>query len=80
MYSVYIVLCSDNTYYTGITNNLIRRIKQHNWLLRWWAKYTSYRRPVKLVYTKNYETRSQASKREYEIKKMTRKEKIKLIS
>ena len=50
MYFVYILKCSDNSLYTGITSDLERRIKEHDWLLPWWAKYTSSRRPVELLY------------------------------
>ena len=52
MYFVYILKCSDNSLYTGITSDLERRIKEHDWLLSWWAKYTSSRRPVELLYYK----------------------------
>jgi len=80
MYYVYIVKCVDNTLYTGIATQLERRIKEHNGSDKG-AKYTRARRPVKLVYSEEYTDRSSASKREYEIKKkMTRKEKLKLIT
>jgi len=80
MYYVYMVKCSDNTLYTGIATQLERRIKEHNGSQKG-AKYTRARRPVKLVYSEEYEDRSSASKREYEIKKkMSRREKLNLIS
>ncbi len=80
MYYVYIVKCVDNTLYTGIATQLERRIEEHNGSDKG-AKYTRARRPVKLVYSEEYTDRSSASKREYEIKKkMTRKEKLKLIT
>jgi len=70
----------DNTLYTGIATQLERRIEEHNGSDKG-AKYTRARRPVKLVYSEKYTDRSSASKREYEIKKkMTRKEKLKLIT
>lgn len=78
MYYVYIVECSDKTLYTGYTNNLNKRIETHN--KGKGAKYTKYRRPVQLVYYEEYETKNLALKREYSIKKLTRKEKLKLIS
>lgn len=79
MYYVYIVRCSDDTLYTGITTDLDRRIYEHNHSDKG-AKYTRQRRPVVLLYHEKYENRSIASKREYEIKKkMTRSEKIKMI-
>ncbi len=79
MYFVYIVKCSDNTLYTGITTELERRIEEHNDSDKG-AKYTRLRRPVSLVYSEEYPDRSSASKREYEIKKkMSRVEKLNLI-
>jgi len=79
MYYVYILKCADDTLYTGITTELTRRIAEHNGSAKG-AKYTRVRRPVKLVYSEVHDDRSTASKREYEIKKkMTRKEKLKMI-
>ena len=80
MYKVYILKCYDNTLYTWITTDLKKRIKQHNWEILWWAKYTLARKPVKLLYFEKIENRSKASKREIEIKKMKRNEKILLIN
>ena len=79
MYKVYILKCSDDTFYTWITTDLEKRLKQHNWEILGWAKYTLARKPVELVYFEDAENRSEASKREYEIKKMTRIKKIELI-
>ena len=74
------VMCADNTLYTGIATDLERRIEEHNSSEKG-AKYTRVRRPVTLVYQEEYPDRSAASKREYAIKKtMTRKEKLQLIS
>jgi putative endonuclease len=78
LYFVYIVKCSDFTYYTGITTDIERRIYEHNNSKKG-AKYTSLRRPVQLVYLEESEDRSSASKREYEIKKMSRAKKELLI-
>lgn len=80
MYFVYILECLDKTFYTWITTDLDRRLKEHNWELLGWAKYTLARKPVKLVYFEESENRSLASKRELEIKKLTKKQKIKLIN
>jgi len=80
MYKIYIVKCSDDTLYTWITTDLEKRLKQHNWEILWWAKYTLARKPVELVYSENSENRSTASKREYEIKKMSRNKKLELIN
>jgi len=79
MYKVYILKCSDDTLYTWISTDLEKRLKQHNWEILGWAKYTRNRQPVQLVYSERSENRSEASKREYEIKKMNRKSKILLI-
>ncbi len=78
MYHVYIVLCADNTLYTGIARELDRRIDEHNHSDKG-ARYTRTRRPVTLVYQEACRDRSSASKREYAIKKMRRGEKMKLI-
>lgn len=78
MYHLYILECSDKTLYTGITVDLKRRVGEHNGS-ELGAKYTCGRRPVKLVYSKRFRTRSAASKEESRIKKLPRKEKLKLI-
>jgi len=78
MYTIYIVQCSDNTLYTGIAKDLDRRIDEHNSSDKG-AKYTKARRPVTLVYHEVCADRSAASKREYAIKKMSRKKKEDLI-
>lgn len=74
----YIVKCRDNTYYTGWTKDLDRRMKAHN--SGTGAKYTRSRRPVCLVYYEAYGTKEEAMRREREIKRMSRKEKEKLIA
>ncbi len=78
MYSVYIVECRDKTLYTGIAVDLERRINEHN-LSKRGAKYTRARRPVKLVYLKNFRDKSSALKAESQIKKLSRNDKLKLI-
>ncbi len=78
MYYLYIVKCADKTLYTGITVDLPRRIKEHNFTRRG-AKYTRARRPVKLIYSKKFRNRSLASKAEYKIKKLSKQEKEKII-
>ena len=78
-YFVYLLHCADNTLYTGITTDLKRRVEEHNSSSKG-AKYTKARRPVVLVYSEVYVNRSEASKREYFIKKkMSREEKLLLI-
>lgn len=74
---VYIVECSDGTLYTGITNNLNKRIKTHN--SGKGSKYTRTRLPVEIKRFWVLENRSEASKMEYQIKKLKRDEKLKLI-
>jgi putative endonuclease len=75
----YILHCGDDSYYTGITTDLTRRIKQHQGELSGGAKYTAARRPVKLVAYWEHADRSNASKHEYQIKKLTRVNKQKLF-
>ena len=73
----YILKCNDNTLYTGWTNNLEKRLESHN--AGKGAKYTKPRLPVELVYYESFETKQEAMKREYEIKKLKRKQKEELI-
>ena len=73
----YIVKCSDGTFYTGWTNDLTRRMEAHNQGRG--AKYTKARRPVTLIYYETFETKEEAMKREYAIKRLSRKEKEELI-
>lgn len=75
LYFVYIVRCADGSFYVGYTNDLEKRTKQHNGLLKGGAAYTRSRRPVTLVYTKPCETRSFAMKEEYRLKQLTHKQK-----
>ncbi|MCP1225521.1 GIY-YIG nuclease family protein [Sebaldella sp. S0638] len=77
MHYVYIVKCSDKTYYTGYTNDLEKRLFAHN--AGKGAKYTRNRIPVEIVYFEEYEDKSEAMKREYAIKRLTRVQKEKLI-
>jgi len=78
MWWVYIVECADGTYYTGITTDIQRRLNEHNYSFKS-AKYTRSRRPVSLVYSEEALNRSEASKQECKIKKLSRQKKIKLI-
>ena len=73
----YIVKCSDETFYTGWTNDLEKRIEMHN--SGKGAKYTKARLPVELVYAELCETREAAMSREWHIKRLSRSEKQKLI-
>ncbi len=76
---VYILRCKDNTLYTGITNDLTKRVFDHN-NSSTWAKYTKSRRPVKLVWTKRVKDKVAASKQEYLIKTYTKPQKESLIA
>lgn len=73
----YILRCSDNTFYTGWTNDIEKRLKAHNDGKG--AKYTKPRRPVELVYVEEFDDKIDAMKREAAIKKLRREDKIKLI-
>ena len=78
MYYLYILECVDGTLYTGITTDPVRRLKEHNSSKKG-AKYTRVRRPVKLCYSEACGDRSSASKREHEVKMMSRAQKLRLI-
>ena len=79
-WSVYILRCADDSLYTGITKNVDRRINEHNdKSSHLGAKYTSGRQPVMLVYQEVAKSRSHATKREMEIKSLSRKQKLSLI-
>lgn len=73
----YMVECSDGTLYTGWTNDLEKRVKNHN--LGKGAKYTRSRLPVRLVYYETHATKQEAMKREYAIKHMSRKDKLAIL-
>ncbi len=77
---VYIVRCSDNTLYAGVTKDIERRVSEHNTNDKLGARYTKSRRPVTLVYEEVSESRSAASKRELEIKRLPKKRKEYLIA
>ncbi len=78
-WSVYIVRCSDGTFYTGVAKDLERRIQQHN-QGNAGAKYTRARRPVELVYRETAVDRSTAQQREYQIRKLSVVQKQQLIA
>lgn len=74
----YMVQCADGSLYTGWTNALTKRIKAHNEGKNG-AKYTKTKRPVNLVYYEGFATKEEAMQREYQIKQLTRKQKMLLI-
>lgn len=76
---VYIVSCSDGTLYTGITTDLQRRTREHN-TGKGAARYTRARRPVTLAYWEKAESRSEAARREYQIKRLSAAEKRNMVS
>lgn len=76
---VYILKCKDDTLYIGSTNDLERRLYQHN-NLKSGAHYTKIRRPVELVYSKKMRSLSLARKKEHVLKKLSRQEKLALIN
>lgn len=78
MFYVYLLECGDGSLYCGYTDDVVKRLAAHSQGLG--AKYTRSRLPLKLVYSEELPTKSDALKREYAIKKLTRKEKLSLIS
>ena len=78
MYTVYILLCRDKTLYTGITTDVKRRFEEHK--KGEGAHYTRAHKPLRMVYTENAKDRSAASKRESQIKRYSRVEKLALIA
>lgn len=73
----YMLRCRDNSLYTGWTNNIEKRLEDHN--SGKGAKYTKARRPVELVYYESYETKEEAMRREWQIKQLKKSEKEELI-
>jgi putative endonuclease len=78
MYYVYILRCEGGSFYTGSTNDVEKRFKDH--LSGKGAKYTKSHKPEKLIYQENFKTKSQALKREIEIKSLSRRDKEVLIN
>lgn len=78
MLYTYILECSDNTLYVGCTNDIEKRIHQHNNSKRG-AHYTKIRRPVKLIYKEKFLTLKKARAREAEIKRWPREKKLELV-
>ena len=79
-WTVYILRCADDSLYTGITTNLERRIDEHNNDDLKGAKYTRARRPVSLAYQEACKDRSNATKRELQLKRLSRAKKISLLN
>jgi putative endonuclease len=79
MFWVYILQCADGTYYVGSTNDIERRVHHHNHTAGG-AHYTKIRRPVSLVYSEEFPSYTLVRKREGELKRLTRLQKIELVS
>jgi len=79
MYFTYILECADKSLYVGCTNNLERRLEQHN-NSKWGAHYTKIRRPVTLKYKEGFKTLKEARRREAELKSWRREKKLALIT
>ena len=77
-WSVYLIKCADNTFYTGVTTDIKRRVTEHNTDDKKGAKYTRARRPVALVWSEEHPNRAKACQREYEIKRWPRAKKVEL--
>lgn len=77
IWHVYIILCSDNSLYTGITTDIERRFRQH--AAGRGARYFRGRQPLRVVYQENNHSRASASSREAKIKNMNRTDKLHLI-
>jgi putative endonuclease len=76
---VYILRCADDSLYTGVALDVKKRLDQHNGIVKNGAKYTQARRPVELVYQESSISRSDACKREYAIKSLSKQQKEQLI-
>jgi putative endonuclease len=79
-WQVYVLRCADDSLYTGITNNLDKRLQQHNGEIVGGARYTRGRRPVEVVWCEGYESKGEALRREAEIKGFTREQKFSLVA
>lgn len=81
LWYVYMLRCADDSLYTGITTDTVRRLQEHNDSTRSiGAKYTRSRQPVTLVYVEQYSSRSEASAREFVLKNLSRTEKLRFLA
>lgn len=78
MWYVYILLCTGSTLYAGITNDPVKRLKDH--LSGKGGRYTRSHKPIKIIYTEKHTTKNEALKREYEIKQWSRAQKIQKLN
>ena len=77
---VYLLRCSDNSLYAGITTDINRRLNEHNNSNKLGSKFTRVRRPVKLAYAEKAADRKTASRQEYQLKKLNKQKKEMLVS
>ena len=77
---LYVVRCNDGTLYTGVSTDVSRRVREHNGSKKRGAKYTKSRRPVELVWSREYKNRSEAQSAEYSFKKLLHKQKWEIIN
>lgn len=76
---VYILCCADDTLYTGVTTDPVRRLREHNGEIRGGARYTRSRQPVSMIWHESQPNRSEACKREAQLKRLSRAAKLRLI-
>lgn len=79
-WQVYLLQCADQSLYAGVTNDLARRLQQHNGQLAGGARYTKARRPVALVWSEVCASRSDAQQREHALRRLSREQKLLLIA
>ena len=77
---VYLVRCLDGSFYAGVTTDLKRRVRQHNGEILGGANYTRARRPVALAWYEECENRSVAQQREYSVRRLSKREKQRLVA
>jgi putative endonuclease len=80
LWYVYFLRCADNSLYAGITTDLSRRLDEHNFSNKLGAKYTRVRRPVSLVFSEELSSRSEATRKEYQLKKLPKANKERRVS
>jgi putative endonuclease len=80
LWQVYLLQCADQSLYAGVTTDLARRRVQHNGQLAGGARYTKARRPVALVWSEACNSRSDAQQREHALRRLSREQKLALIS
>jgi len=77
---VYLLECSDGTFYCGITNDISRRINEHNGIVSGGARYTKGKRPVRIIASIPVRNRAEALKLEFQVKRIHRRKKLELFN